>query len=114
MLGSGAFGQVVKGTYRECHVAIKMLKSKARSNAEHLRSLLGELKVMSYLGSHANLVQLRGAITKNVKGRQVYVIFEYCSNGNAHKFVRRHRDNFVDLLAEQAVSNSVGARSSTR
>ena len=97
VLGSGAFGQVVKGTHRGSQVAIKMLKRNASSNVDCLRSLLGELKVMTCLGSHPNLVGLIGAITTKVKRGEVYLIFEYCYNGNAHKFVRRHRDNFVDL-----------------
>ena len=99
ILGSGAFGQVVKGEYHGGPVAIKMLKNNGSQSAEYLRSLLGELKVMSYLGSHPNLVGLVGAITKDIKKGEAYLIFEYCSNGNAHKYVRNHRDSFVDLLA---------------
>ena len=106
VLGSGAFGQVVQGKYKGKHVAIKMLrKSYVISNTEHLKSLLGELKVMSYLGSHPNLVSLTGAIMANIKGGEVYLIFEYCSNGNAKNFVRTHRENFVDITAGQLPSN---------
>ena len=97
---------MVKGTYGGREVAIKMLKNNASQSAEYLKSLLGELKVMSYLGSHPNLVGLVGAITKNIKGGEVYLVFEYCANGNAHKFVRSHRDNFVDVFAPRATSNS--------
>ena len=85
-----------------------MLKNKANSNAEYLKSLLGELKVMSYLGGHPNLVGLVGAITGDVKKAEAYLIFEFCSNGNAHKFVRDHRDNFVDMFTSQASSNISG------
>ena len=90
---------MVKGTYQGSPVAIKMLKTKVNQNAEYLRALLGELKVMSYLGSHPNLVALVGAITANIKVGEVYLIFEYCSKGNAHSFVRSNRDNFADMLA---------------
>ena len=114
MLGSGAFGKVVKGTYQGATVAIKMLKSNSSQNADYLRSLLGELKVMSYLGSHPNLVGLLGAITTNVKGGEIYLIFEYCSNGNAHKFVCDHRGNFVDLFAGQGLSHSSHSGSANR
>ena len=82
-----------------------MLKNNASGDADYLRSLLGELKVMSYLGSHHNLVALVGAITENIKSGEVYLIFEYCSHGNAQKFVRSHRDSFVDLLAGPAPSS---------
>ena len=110
VLGSGAFGQVIKGAYRGSQVAIKMLKNNANSNAEYLRSLLGELKVMSFLSDHPNLVGLIGAITTNVKGGEVYLIFEYCSNGNAHNFVRSHRDTFVNLFTRKVPSNPRASR----
>ena len=111
ILGSGAFGQVVKGTHQGNHVAIKMLKNDANSNADCLRSLLGELKVMSYLGSHPNLVGLIGAVTKKIKEGETYLILEYCSHGNALKFVKDRRDTFLNMLYP---SNPPGTRRSTR
>ena len=114
ILGSGAFGQVVKGSYRGSPVAIKTLKNNGSQSANYLRSLLGELKVMSYLGSHPNLVALIGAITRNIKRGEVYLIFEYCSNGNAHSFVRGHRENFVNMLVSHGpASNLCGTAVST-
>ena len=99
---------MVTGSYQDRPVAIKTLNKNASNNAENFRSLLGELKVISYLGSHPNLVKLIGAITENVRGREVYLIFEYYSNGNAQKFVRSHRDTFIDLLAGQVSSYPFG------
>ena len=90
---------MVEGIYEGNPIAIKMLnKINVTSSAEYFKSLLGELKVMSYLGNHPNLVALVGAITANMKEGEVFLIFEFCSKGNAHKFVRNHRDSFVDLL----------------
>ena len=66
---------MVKGTYQGNPVAIKMLKNKANQNADYLRSLLGELNVMSYLGSHPNLVGLVGAVTRDIKKGEAYLIF---------------------------------------
>ena len=114
VLGSGAFGQVVKGTYEGNDVAVKMLKNNANQNADYLRSMLGELKVMSYLGSHPNLVTLIGAVTANIRGGEVYLIFEYCSHGNAHKFVRKHRDAFVDFFANPAPSSAFATQNRRR
>ena len=114
ILGSGAFGQVIKGKYQRNTVAIKMLKSNASQNVEYLRSLLGELKVMSYLGSHANLVGLVGAITEQIKAGKAYLLFEYCSKGNAKNFVTSHRDGFVDLLAGPAAGTNFSLRRTSR
>ena len=91
-----------------------MLKSNARSYADYLRSLLGELKVMSYLGSHPNLVGLHGAIMANIKGGEAFLIFVYCSHGNAQKFFRRNQDNFVDLRVGPPASNRFDLGPKTR
>ena len=88
---------MIKGVYKGRPVAIKMIKCSARNNVEYLRCLLGELKVMSYLGHHANLVELVGAITAYIKLGEVYIVTEFCSNGNVQNFLRTHRDAFVDL-----------------
>ena len=91
-----------------------MLKSNANSNPDYLRSLLGELKVMSYLGSHSNLVGLVGSIMENIKGGEAYLIFEYCSHGNVQSFVRSHVDSFLDLLASPAPTSQISLGRTTR
>ena len=113
-LGSGAFGQVITGMYDKKQVAIKMLNKDGNDIAKNFRSLLAELKVMSYLGKHPHLVRMIGAITENISDGEVYLIFEYFSNGNVRKFMRSHRDTFVDLLADQVFSKPVRSRKSTR
>uniref|UniRef100_A0A4W5M501 receptor protein-tyrosine kinase n=1 Tax=Hucho hucho TaxID=62062 RepID=A0A4W5M501_9TELE len=67
-LGSGAFGKVVRATaYGLCSadsvmtVAVKMLKPSAHSTEKE--ALMSELKVLSYLGNHVNIVNLLGACT---------------------------------------------------
>ena len=105
---------MVKGGYRGSPVAIKMAKSSARSNVDYLRSLLGELKVMSYMGQHPNLVQLIGAITVNIKHGEVYIVTEYCANGNAQKFVRGRRDAFVNLVDAEATAEPMGVQGNAR
>ncbi|XP_035765342.1 platelet-derived growth factor receptor beta [Neolamprologus brichardi] len=69
-LGSGAFGRVVEATaYGLTHsqsstkVAVKMLKSTARRS--ETQALMSELKIMSHLGPHLNIVNLLGACTKH-------------------------------------------------
>uniref|UniRef100_A0A8C7ZP76 receptor protein-tyrosine kinase n=1 Tax=Oryzias sinensis TaxID=183150 RepID=A0A8C7ZP76_9TELE len=65
-LGSGAFGKVVRATaYGLCSpdtvttVAVKMLKPNAHSTEKE--ALMSELKVLSYLGNHMNIVNLGNA-----------------------------------------------------
>ena len=91
-----------------------MLKNNADNSADYLRSLLGELKVMSYLGSHPNLVALIGAVTENIEGGEAHLILEYCSHGNVQSFVRSNADNFVDLLAGPADSSNISLSRTAR
>nr|KAF6346353.1 colony stimulating factor 1 receptor [Pipistrellus kuhlii] len=67
-LGAGAFGKVVEATAfglgkedAVLKVAVKMLKSTA--HADEKEALMSELKIMSHLGQHENIVNLLGACT---------------------------------------------------
>ena len=71
-MGEGCFGRVVLGeavgvkdseeTVKT--VAVKMIKS--ITNVAALEALVSELKILIYLGSHLNIVNLLGACTKQV------------------------------------------------
>ncbi|XP_063699652.1 vascular endothelial growth factor receptor kdr-like isoform X2 [Culicoides brevitarsis] len=102
-LGAGAFGVVVKGIAQgiipyeeESTVAVKMVK--ANTDDEIMRALISELKIMVHLGQHLNVVNLLGAVTKNIARREVMVIVEYCRFGNVQKFLLKHRTSFVDQI----------------
>ncbi|XP_051954295.1 mast/stem cell growth factor receptor kita-like isoform X2 [Xyrauchen texanus] len=95
-LGSGAFGKVVEATAYGMSkadtvmtVAVKMLKPSAHSTEKE--ALMSELKVLSYLGNHINIVNLLGACTV---GGPTLVITEYCCFGDLLNFLRRRRESF--------------------
>ncbi|XP_067843494.1 mast/stem cell growth factor receptor kita [Heptranchias perlo] len=96
-LGAGAFGKVVEAAAYGLTkadsimtVAVKMLKPSAHSTEKE--ALMSELKVLSHLGQHINIVNLLGACTV---GGPVLVITEYCCFGDLLNFLRRKRDSFV-------------------
>ncbi|XP_038136631.1 mast/stem cell growth factor receptor kita isoform X2 [Cyprinodon tularosa] len=102
-LGSGAFGKVVEATaYGLANadsvmtVAVKMLKSSA--HATEKEALMSELKVLSYLGNHINIVNLLGACTV---GGPTLVITEYCCFGDLLNFLRRKRESFITYKLEE-------------
>ncbi|XP_072294325.1 mast/stem cell growth factor receptor kita [Eucyclogobius newberryi] len=102
-LGSGAFGKVVEATAYGLSkadsvmtVAVKMLKSSAHSTEKE--ALMSELKVLSYLGNHMNIVNLLGACTV---GGPTLVITEYCCFGDLLNFLRRKRDFFFCYKNEE-------------
>jgi serine/threonine protein kinase len=65
ILGSGAFGVVMKGTVDDGEVAVKTIKRNA--DKQYLKALLSELKIMIYLGNHPNIVTFLGAYTKELQ-----------------------------------------------
>ncbi|XP_066474561.1 macrophage colony-stimulating factor 1 receptor [Tiliqua scincoides] len=97
ILGAGAFGKVVEATAfglgkddSVLKVAVKMLKSTA--HADEKEALISELKIMSHLGHHENIVNLLGACTH---GGPVFVITEYCPYGDLLNFLREKAESLT-------------------
>jgi serine/threonine protein kinase len=71
-LGTGCFGRVVKAEavgLKDSEeavktIAVKMVRSQA--NIAAMEALISELKILVYLGSHLNVVNLLGACTKQI------------------------------------------------
>ncbi|KAM3867210.1 platelet-derived growth factor receptor beta [Diretmus argenteus] len=107
-LGSGAFGRVVEATaYGLSHsqsstkVAVKMLKSTARRS--ETQALMSELKIMSHLGPHLNIVNLLGACTKQ---GPLYLVTEYCRYGDLVDYLHRNKHTFLQYYAEKNQEDS--------
>uniref|UniRef100_A0AAY4DVT0 receptor protein-tyrosine kinase n=1 Tax=Denticeps clupeoides TaxID=299321 RepID=A0AAY4DVT0_9TELE len=103
VLGSGAFGKVVEGTayglsrsQPVMKVAVKMLKPTARSSEK--QALMSELKIMTHLGPHLNIVNLLGACTKS---GPIYIITEYCFYGDLVNYLHKNRDSFLSHHTEK-------------
>ncbi|XP_055798809.1 platelet-derived growth factor receptor beta-like [Salvelinus fontinalis] len=114
-LGSGAFGRVVEATaYGLGHaqsttkVAVKMLKSTARTS--ETQALISELKIMSHLGPHLNIVNLLGACTKR---GPIYLITEYCCYGDLVDYLHRNKHNFLQYYADKNRRDADMCRNST-
>ncbi|CAL1613296.1 unnamed protein product [Knipowitschia caucasica] len=100
ILGAGAFGKVVEATAyglgkqdNVTRVAVKMLKASAHSDERE--ALMSELKILSHLGHHKNIVNLLGACTY---GGPVFVITEYCSLGDLLNFLRHKAETFMNFV----------------
>lgn len=107
-LGAGAFGVVVKAIAQgilhyeeESTVAVKMVKK--QTDNEVMKALVSELKIMIHLGKHLNVVNLLGAVTKNIAKRELMVIVEYCQFGNLQSFLVKHRPYFVDQIRNDKI-----------
>ncbi|XP_030649990.1 macrophage colony-stimulating factor 1 receptor [Chanos chanos] len=100
VLGAGAFGKVVEATAyglgkedNVTRVAVKMLKASAHSDEKE--ALMSELKILSHLGHHKNIVNLLGACTH---GGPVLVITEYCCHGDLLNFLRCKAETFLNCV----------------
>ncbi|KAL4631354.1 macrophage colony-stimulating factor 1 receptor isoform X1 [Arapaima gigas] len=100
VLGAGAFGKVVEATAyglgkedNVTRVAVKMLKPSAHSDEKE--ALMSELKILSHLGHHKNIVNLLGACTH---GGPVLVITEYCKHGDLLNFLRNKAETFLSFV----------------
>ncbi|NXX18479.1 CSF1R factor, partial [Podargus strigoides] len=106
-LGAGAFGKVVEATAfglgkedSVLKVAVKMLKSSA--DRDEQEALMSELKIMSHLGHHENIVNLLGACTY---GGPVLVITEYCRYGDLLNFLRKKAESII--IQDSALDTSL-------
>lgn len=111
-LGAGAFGVVVKAIAQgivpyeeETTVAVKMVKK--QTDNEVMKALVSELKIMIHLGTHLNVVNLLGAVTKNIAKRELMVIVEYCKFGNLQTFLVKHRPYFVDQIRDDKIDHMI-------
>ncbi|RWS27211.1 Vascular endothelial growth factor receptor 3-like protein, partial [Leptotrombidium deliense] len=102
-LGQGAFGRVVRAEAvgledgeTSTTVAVKMLKE--RADLTQKKALMAELKIMIHLGKHLNIVNLLGAVTKNLVKGELMVMVEYCRYGNLRQYLLAHREYFVNQI----------------
>ena len=69
-----------------------------RADANQRKALMAELKILIHLGRHLNIVNLLGAVTKNIVKGELFVIVEYCEFGNLRHFLMSNRDSFINEL----------------
>ncbi|KAM9839691.1 receptor-type tyrosine-protein kinase FLT3-like [Aulostomus maculatus] len=101
-LGSGAFGMVVQATAYGINkpgvsqqVAVKMLKEKHQSVEKE--ALMSELKMLTHIGHHANIVNLLGACTNS---GPIYLIFQYCCHGDLLNYLRNNSERYHKSVAD--------------
>ncbi|KRX25317.1 Fibroblast growth factor receptor 3 [Trichinella nelsoni] len=109
VIGEGAFGQVwcadllpddSSSLISRRTVAVKMLKSSTTDR--EMLDLVSEMEVMKKIGKHVNVISLIGCCTQ---AGPLYVIVEYCSNGNLRDFLKAQRPE-TDLSDNYEQPNS--------
>ncbi|XP_069825968.1 receptor-type tyrosine-protein kinase FLT3 isoform X2 [Dendropsophus ebraccatus] len=108
IIGSGAFGKVVTAKAYgisksgvSLQVAVKMLKE--NPDASEKDALMSELKMMTQIGHHDNIVNLLGACTAS---GPIYLIFEYCPHGDLLNYLKSRRDSFHKTWSDVVKDNN--------
>lgn len=115
MLGSGNFGAVFVG---EAHgllhpgsvtkVAIKTTHD--AFHVDQMSSLMCEMKILTNLDLHLNLVNLLGSCTSEMEDAKLWLLLEYCPHGDLKSFLISHRQEFRNNIKGLLVATEHNAR----
>jgi serine/threonine protein kinase len=84
--------------------AAKMVKDQKLNNSD-IDTLLQELKILGYIGSHLNIIQLLGCYTKELISRGFACVFvEFCANGDLKKWLRKSADKYSTSALDSRAS----------
>ena len=104
ILGKGSFGVIHEGevnnlryTGSKTTVAIKSINGQA--TLDMATFFLGEIKIMSNLELHCNLVNMLGSCTSNLKvDGNAWLIMEYCNEKDLLQFLIKNRNQFKKVF----------------
>eukprot|EP00092_Neocalanus_flemingeri_P022472 GFUD01024372.1.p1 GENE.GFUD01024372.1~~GFUD01024372.1.p1 ORF type:complete len:834 (+),score=161.88 GFUD01024372.1:431-2932(+) len=105
IIGEGQYGTVFVGNASniygpdETKVAVKQVKDTLDEN--QINTIIDELKILSNLKMHLNLVNLLGACTSQLMLNEIYLLLEFCPFGDMKKFLVERRDKFMASLKNQ-------------
>ena len=95
LLGEGHFGLVyiadVRNIFGPEPTKVVVKKPKKYQDKDQLYAFTEELRILSSLDMHPNLVNLLGACTEE---QQFYLLLEYCTEGDLRQFLHRKRPDF--------------------
>ena len=100
ILGAGNFGKVYKGEaiglfYPDSKTTVAIKTINDGSSKNETESLLCEIKILSNISLHFNLVNMMGACTKSpTKMKDIWLLLEFCEHGNLKSFLRQNRRDF--------------------
>ena len=99
--GQGNFGTVYKGVARglfyrgsETNVAMKTIQDVTNHNDTDC--FLAEIKLLSNLKMHCNLVNMLGSYTSSIRETgEIWILLELCEFGDLKGFITKNRDAFI-------------------
>ncbi|GMT07733.1 hypothetical protein PENTCL1PPCAC_29907, partial [Pristionchus entomophagus] len=121
-LGAGQFGSVRKGrlargapvsdtaAYRGPALTVAIKSPRNGSNPEDQKALIDELKILIAIDNleetkHPNVLSLVGAVTRNMKDGQLFVVFEMCENGDLKTFLQKYKTDLKGKFLNELKEN---------
>ena len=81
-------------------MAIKTVSN--TSNEDDINALVCEIKILSNLDLHCNLVNLVGACTSQLETKgEIWLLLELCDKGDLKGFLLKHRQEFQEKLTKK-------------
>jgi serine/threonine protein kinase len=102
-IGSGNFGKVYKGQLTglsedvssKSTVAIKSVHETGNSN--DILDLLSEIKIMSHIKPHLNLVSMIGSCSSNLpENAEFWLVIEFCQHGDFKNYLQENKFKFLN------------------
>lgn len=79
-------GKMTRGS-KNMQVAVKV-RNPRNLRKSALYEMLNEVKILSYIGNHMNIVTLVGVNTEKLREGQLFVFLDYCELGSLHEYLR--------------------------
>lgn len=114
LLGSGAFGEVRKGTFQSSSTfgmpVVMPVAIKSAKYGDGISALLDEAALMAQFDNRY-VVRLIGVCTTgHLRGKQTWVVMEYCENGVLRKFLQQHTSfRVLTLQAKLAIALDIAS-----
>ena len=116
LLGSGNFGSVYAGSAAglfhpgsDTKVAIKTVND--AFDGLQITALISEIKVLGHLDLHLNLVNMLGSCKTHLEqDGQLWLLLEYCSEGDLKSFMIQHREEFNSSMTNKIQVNGLDER----
>lgn len=106
-LGTGEFGQVLKGTLKtnstDKHLTVAVKTTNSNADGCYFRSLLSELKILTFVGQHDHIVNLIGACTSELRHRKIFIVIEFCAYGSVDNFFLARRGLFQNMIVDDQI-----------
>ena len=110
-IGSGNFGTVSRGELTGLHgkdskttVAIKSTKGPAKG--VELRDFLQEIKIMSHIRPHLNLVSMIGSCASELNNqKEMWLIIEFCHHGELKSFLIENKKQILSGIENESINS---------